>query len=518
MERLEKIKMLKLLRQKERRKSESSLIEFYKASWHVLEPSTERLDNWHLEYLSEYLEIAALRIPAEYGPHAGKIARNILANIPPRYSKSRLVTVCFPVWCWIQESSKSHIAGPGLRAACWSYSDKLSTKHSVERRLLIQSAWFLGNWRHFKLTSDQNVKTEFENGARGHMLATSIGGTSTGKGGNLLIVDDPQDPKRAHSDAMRYAGIEFYKSSVQTRMDDKKRGIKIVVMQRLHDEDLSGWLLKHQPGKWIHIKIPGVIDETGEAMEFVFPRSGRVVKMKPGDFLWEEREGKEEMDEQRTGLGSAGFAGQYKQDPAPKEGYIIKKDWIRYWHYLPSGPGRQWVQIPDRFDKKITSWDLSMKDKWQAKSKDGPDHTAAWAMGKRGSDVFLVDRLLEILEFVQTKRDFEDFAKKHPDAIQHVIEDKASGPALQSELKSIVGSLFMFEPRGSKEERMETVSPQFEAGNVFLPHPSMKGFEWVDEFVERLCKFPNISVKDDMDALSQGLIHLKHRATMFDYQ
>src|SRR5207253_2135449 len=158
--------------------------------------------NWHLDLLCEYLEKA----------REGKPKRLII-NVPPRTMKSTLVTVCWPVWWWATEA--------GTRFMMVSYADELAADHSVFRRNLIQSEWYQERWGHkFTLAKDQNLKTLYENSMRGRMMATSISGTATGKGGDVLIVDDPQNPKKAFSDVEREATNKNFDATFRTRLNN----------------------------------------------------------------------------------------------------------------------------------------------------------------------------------------------------------------------------------------------------------------------------------------------------------
>lgn len=231
-----KAELLERLKLQQRLRLEASLPEFIRAAWKVLEPGNRYSHNWHIDLIAERL--TALR---------QRQIRRLIINIPPRCMKSLLCSVMWPAWIWTTE--------PERRFLFASYSDSLSTKHSVDRRTLMSSAWYQSLWAHrFRFASDQNVKTEFQNTARGHMIATSVTGTATGKGGDFLVVDDPHNPKQALSELEREAAIRFFTQTLVTRLDDPKTGSICVIMQRLHELDLSGYLLAK--GGWEHISLP----------------------------------------------------------------------------------------------------------------------------------------------------------------------------------------------------------------------------------------------------------------------
>lgn len=288
-----------------------SLSAFVRAAWPVLEPGTPYLHNWHVDLISEHLEAVT----------AGQTTR-LLINMPPRYGKSIVVSVLWPVWEWI--------TNPETRWMFASYSEKLSTKHSLDRRGVIQSDWYQERWgEKFRLSSDQNVKTEFQNDRRGVMVSTSVGGSATGKGGTRIVVDDPHNPQQAESDVQRQAGLDFFNKTLGSRLDDKKRGAIVVVMQRLHEEDVSARALELG---YTHVKIPGVAPERTVV---TFP-SGREVIREEGDLLWPEREGPAEIATMRATLGSYGFAGQYDQEPAPPGGGLFRREWFT--KFVEAGP------------------------------------------------------------------------------------------------------------------------------------------------------------------------------------
>ncbi len=186
---------------------------FVLQAWPILEPATAFLANWHLDLICEYLEAVT----------AGDI-RRLVINIPPRYGKTLLVTVLWPIWEWLQQ--------PANRYLFASYSEALAVQQSLDRRQVIQSAWYQDAWGdRVHLVADQNEKTAYRNTQRGLMVATSIGGTVTGRGGNRLIVDDPHTPLGAESDAVRQRAIDFFHETLVTRLDDKRRGAIVVVKQ-----------------------------------------------------------------------------------------------------------------------------------------------------------------------------------------------------------------------------------------------------------------------------------------------
>lgn len=448
-----------------------SFIHFFRAAWSVLEPSAPLLNNWHQECIAEYLQATL----------TGDIKRLII-NVPPRYSKSLMVTVMFPAWCWIKD--------PSLRFINASYSEDLATKHNVDRRTLMRSEWYRTAWGHkFQFSEEQNQKTEYVNDKRGHMVAAGMLGTVTGKGGDYVIIDDPHNPKKAESDAERTAAVNAFDSTFTTRLDNKKTGRMIVVMQRLHFKDLTGHLLdkKAQGEDWTHLKLPA---EAPKRTIVVFPISKRKIIREKNDVLHPDREGPKELKAMKIALGSYGYAGQYDQNPTPRVGGLFKKT---YWRY--------YTALPQKFDQIILSWDMSFKDLTSS------DEVCGFAMGIVGADIYIFDCENDQWGFSKTCEALKRMSLRHPLAIRKLVEDKANGPAVIDYLKSKIAGLIAENPEGSKMERAALVEPIVESGNVHLPHPSIAP-PWVQKLIDQAAAFPKGDRDDMVDAMTQGIKYL----------
>jgi predicted phage terminase large subunit-like protein len=450
--------------------AERSLEHFYRCAWdEVLEPTKPLLDSWYQGYVSEYLEACYLR----------QIKRLII-NMPPRYGKSSLVSVAFPSWVWQRK--------PGLRFMSFSYSMNLSTKHSMDRRTVIESQWYQRRWgTKFSLDTDSNQKTQFSNDKRGHMLASSLHGSGTGLGGDFLIVDDPHDTTRAGSKLKREADVQAFDRKVRTRLDDKMNGVIILVMQRLDENDMVGHVEKTEGlveagGEWTKIKVQGV---ARRKTIVVFPRTGRELVRPPGDVLLPAYEDLDAHRKMKRGMGSYGYSGQYDQDPSPASGGIIKRKW---W--------RRWKVLPDRLDDSLISADTSFK------GEEDSDWVVFQAWGKKGPKKYLIDQVRGQMDFPTACQAFLDFCAAHPKISRKVIEDKANGPAMIAVLKDKLPGLVAFNPKTSKVERARAVSPTIEAGDVEIPEDG----EWVGDFVEECTAFPKGATADRVDTMTQALL------------
>lgn len=452
--------------------AEQSLSHFIKAAWPVLEPGREYLENWHIDAIADHLE--AIRL--------GHI-RKLIINMPPRNLKSIAVTVCFPAWFWLHDPSK--------RFMCGSYSSTLSTKHNIDRRTIIESPWYQKAWSaRFKLAGDQNQKTKFMNDRRGQMLATSVGASAIGEGADIIIIDDPVNPVAAKSDVERENANTWRDQSMSTRKNDKKTAAEIIVMQRLHQKDLTGHVLskKDEPEPWTHLCLEG---RATKRQVIVFPVSKREVVREPGDLLHPEREGQREHQQALTDLGTAGYQSQYQQDPKTQEGGFFKRQWWKRYGELPMKRLRR-VQFWDCAEKPGVTNDFSVCATW--------DQTA--------SGFYLVDLWSERVAFPELQAACKDLYARHkPDAI--VIEDKSAGVQLIQNLKADTSlPILPYDPgRKDKVVRASGAQPTVEAGNCYLPSDR----PWVELFLSRHEKFPNDDHDDEVDTTSMMVEYFRNQ-------
>lgn len=456
------------------RRARISLRFFVEWAWSILEPRTAFQPNYHIDLICEYLEALT----------TGEILRLVI-NIPPRYMKSLLVSVFWPCWEWYQQPSGRYIFS--------SYAEGLASHHSLSRRRLIRSRLYRRFAPEISLTRDQQEKLEFHNTLGGIMVATSTGGSITGKGGNRLIIDDPHNPIQAESDAQRQQAIDFFRYTLSTRLDDPRRDAIVLVMQRLHTRDLTAVCLEQG---FTHLCLPAMAPSH---TTIVFPRSGRTVVRELDSPLWPERQGVAELEHQRQTLGTYGFAGQYQQSPAPREGGMFKLEWWPYWDQLP------------RCNEIYQSWDLSFKD------GDGHDYVVGLVAARSGTHVYILDRFKRKVSFVETLQAIRQMREKYPGTRVVLIEDAANGPAVVSALHKEIPGILAVTPEGGKLSRAAAVQPQIEAGQVFLPRPRFAdgqlraGYAWVEDFMEQCSVFPKGEHDDDVDALTQLLVYLQKR-------
>ena len=283
----------------------NDLSAFIHKSFNTINPSVKYSHNWHIDLIAEYLKEV----------YNGNIKRLII-NIPPRSLKSVCISVAFPAWILGKN--------PSSRIIVASYSEILSLKHSTDCRIIINSQWFKKLFPDFQLNQSQNEKHKFATTQNGYRFATSIGGSLTGEGGDILIVDDPHNPQQIMSDKYRLKTIEWFSNTFVSRLNDKKNGVIIIVMQRLHQKDLLGYLLSKSENNCTVLAIPSIAEKDE------YYSIGNFEKFrKKGEILHPSREGIREIERIKKDMGSYVFSAQYQQKPIVKEGNMIKFQWIK---------------------------------------------------------------------------------------------------------------------------------------------------------------------------------------------
>lgn len=470
----QKIYQIRLQREKLRRIAEVKFSTFLKCyAWPVLQPATHFIDNWHIDAICEHLEAV----------NAGQI-RRLIINLPFRMLKSTIVSQAFPAWEWIRK--------PHLQYLTASYAKDVATRDAVDCRKIIESPLYQDAWGDkFMMTSDQNVKTRYENNKQGSRVVTATDAAGTGFGGNRVIVDDPVSALEADSPKARANSIEWWKGTASTRLNNPKDDALIVTHQRLNLKDLTGYILANEKG-WEQLVLPMRYDPAKTkttSLGFKDPRT------KKGELLAPARLDEAVVKDMETRLGSYHVSAQLQQDPVGREGTIFKPgDW-KFYHVPPA-------QLASDMDEIIWSWDCTFK------GLDTSDYTAGWCIGRKGANKYLLHRVNERLGFGDAKTKIENENKRKPFAsklIATLIEDKANGPAIIDTLLEIIPGLLAINPQGGKEARANAIQPQHQAGNLYLPSPTMPGFEWVNDVLDTFTNFPDVDFDDDVDAFTQGV-------------
>lgn len=370
---------------------------FIEGSFCELNPDAQFLSNWHIEAIASELE-RCLR---------GETKRLIIC-VPPRSLKSHCASVAFPAWLLGHK--------PSAQIICASYGQDLADKLALDSRTLMNSEWYR-NVFATRLSSQRQAVSEFITEAHGFRLATSVGGVLTGRGGDFIIIDDPLKPDEAVSDTQRNAVNDWYEHTLYSRLNNKQTGCIILIMQRLHEDDLVGHLL--QQGGWKILKFPAIAieDETHIIQNCYGTRTVRRVK---GTALHPERESEDQLADIRRNLGEYNFAGQYQQEPAPLGGGMVKLDWLKTYKV---------GEEPAQFDLVFQSWDTAVK------ATELSDYSVCTTWGKKDQNLYLLHVLRQRMEYPELKRAVRGQAARF-NATTVLIEDKSSGTELIQELHS----------------------------------------------------------------------------------
>jgi predicted phage terminase large subunit-like protein len=311
-------------------------------------------------------------------------------------------------------------------------------------------------------------------------------------GGDILIFDDPLNPEQAISQVEREAVNLRFDTTFRSRINDPATGVKIIIMQRLHELDLTGHVLAREKSRWEHISLPAIVLKD---QSWKFPSSKKMKNQKAGDLLWSARLPKSFLDSQRVGMGSWAFNGQYQQTPAPLDGGIIKRQWVRFYR-----------QMPEKFEFMVQSWDCTFSG-----GQDN-DFVAGQVWGRSGGKYFMLPyRTYDRLDFGPTMAAIKSCHAKFPQAHAVLIEDKANGPAIISELRKEIAGMVAVNPEGGKLSRAQATAPLWESGSIELPDPQVFGCSWIEDYLHNICAFPKAAHDDDMDATSQALIYMRSR-------
>jgi predicted phage terminase large subunit-like protein len=403
----------------------------------------------------------------------------LIINIPPRNLKSICASVALPAYLLGQN--------PSRKVICVSYSDDLATKFSNDCRAVMRSDWYRRIFPKTRIDKAKDTETEVRTTERGYRLATSVGGTLTGKGGDIIIIDDPIKPQDAQSKSIRDKTIQWFENTLLSRLDDKMRGAIVLVMQRLHLQDLAGHLL--EKGGFEHLCLPAIA-EREQTIELGYKRTH---VRKPGEALDPIREPVVVLERLRGAMTPLVFSAQFQQSPIPLEGNLIKREWIRYF--------KGNVQ-PKHGDYIIISWDTAMKSSELADYSVG----TVWHVQERGKKIHLVDVVRGRFEYPELVAEALAAWKKWQNTCEYkflLIEDKGSGTSLIQSLKmqSIFAHRHHAKIEGDKIMRLTAQAALFHAGAVHFREDA----PWLGDLMAELLGFPGVRHDDQVDSISQAL-------------
>jgi predicted phage terminase large subunit-like protein len=518
------------------------LVKFIEHAWHVVEPSTPYVHGTHIQLVADHLEAVT----------KGQI-RNLLINLPPRHMKSLTVSVFWPVWEWI--------AAPHRRWLFASYAASLSIRDSLKCRRLIGSPWFQERWGdRLKLTSDQNEKMRFENDKTGCRIATSVGGSATGEGGDRVVVDDPHNVSERESDSIRRATLTWWDETMSTRLNDPKTGAKVIVMQRIHEKDLSGHVLEQ--GGYVHLCLPAEFDPAHRCTTILNLKDERMVE---GELLWPERISRSEIADFKLRLGPAGYAGQFQQRPAPAGGNRFKQEWFRYYRTAQPGSlsyplslrekGADWATARDRAGVRGNDECVTQSESSAASPHPNPLPRGEGARGERadyilarpdGSELCIrPDQCsrFAVMDPAGTEPDQNtrpcytviqvwDVTPAHDMLLVHqyraqvqapdaaaaavriarefdvgflAIEKDGHGLGIVQTVKRAGIAVKPIKARGSKEARSETAEIRMAGGMIYFP----QGAPFLWDLEQELIHFPRGEYADQVDALAHAAMQVQ---------
>ena len=422
--------------------------------------------NWHIDAMTYAAELVI----------NGKNKR-LITTVPPRHLKSIIFSVALPAFLLGLD--------PTRRIICVSYSNDLAVKHANDFRAVMNSVWYRRVFPNAKVSREKDTQYETMTTARGYRYATSLNGTLTGRGADIIVLDDPQKPDEALSEAHRNSAGQWFDTTLLSRLDSKSEGAVVMVMQRLHEDDLAGRLL--EKGGWHHFKIAAIAEQDEQIP--IGPR--RIHKRKAGTAIDPQRESLEDLARLRQSMGDLFFSAQYQQEPIPLAGNLIKAEWFKEYDVAPTYTYS---------DLLVISIDTAMKGTQLA------DFSVATVWLGRGDHCFLLDLWRERVDYPDLRRAVWQLRTKYPKATL-LIEDKGSGTSLIQDLRADKVAVIGINPEGDKLTRAAKISDQFEARSVFFP----RNAPWLSGLKAELLGFPNVRHDDQVDSVTQALSWMRQR-------
>lgn len=488
---------------------------FVKEAWHVVEPGKEFKGGWHIDAICDHLTYVSL----------GDID-DLVINIPPRHSKSTIVAVMWPAWEWVWRPSTQWLFA--------TYAIALTLRDSVKCRRLIQSPWYQQHFGDvFALSSDLNQKGRFDNDHNGYRLATSVGGTATGEGGDRIVVDDAHNMKEINSDTIRKGVIDWWRDVMSTRGNDPKKLGRVIIAQRGHHQDLPGHVLSS--GNWVHLNLPGYFVPNTRCVTKAKKDSQRVIPANPeiftfgdhikpvrkdqvlfidpreeeNELLTPDRFGPDEMRKLSYELTERGFEAQIQQNPSAKGGNILKEEHWREWTDIELPTIQFIIQSYDTAFEEDEESDFSARTTWGVfEHEESLNPALPWTArykGQKRLSLILLERMNRRFEFPELRENAMEAAELwKPDKI--LIEKKASGHSLAQELRRSGLPVARIQVKDSKFVRAHAASLILERGCVWYVKRN-----WADEVIQQCGNFPADDHDDMVDTVTMALLWLRKR-------
>lgn len=491
-ERASLIREIQLETERQKRLCELSLEVFARAAWHIIEPGTKLIWNWHLSTICGYLMAF----------HRGELPdKRLIINVPPGTLKSILVSVMYPAWCWISQ--------PELRFLTVTNEQGLAIRDALRMKQIITSGWFQSKWP-LPLQADQNEKTLYANAKRGFRQAQGITAATTGKRGDCIIIDDPIDAKHAFSDVIRQGVNDTWDQALSSRLNHLEESGVLLIMQRLHEDDLTGHLLKKVKSSWTVLSIPMRYEgaPTFDPGKDINKPDLCDHRIKKGELLFPKRFSQRAVEALEEDLGEYGTAGQLQQRPSPLGGGILKKHWWRVW------PDDRKLPVCDHI---FHSWDTAFSEKdaktaaYSARTRWG----IFWHEQRQRYCIMALGLWFDRVGYDELRQKVKDDDKRHdPDA--HLIEKKATGITLIQDMRrASPGRIRSYSPGKGEDKisRAHSVSPMLQAAQVYVPNKEWALGNGKDRLglIDYCASFPNGAppTADITDTVTQALIYLR---------
>lgn len=457
---------------------------FFRMAWPHIDPA-HLLWNWHLDLVCDQMEAVARREVTE-----------MVICVPPRSLKSQILSVAFPAWVWTWFPQAKFITG--------SNELTLATRDAVKTRRLVESDWYQRRWGAkspwltrmsdgrenpgVTLAGDQNNKTYYETTAGGHRFCCTPGSNVTGHGGDFVTVDDPHPTQKAESEAERLKVKTWWWEAIPTRLNEPDRGVKLVIQQRVHHDDLAGSCIQR---KWRHLVLPMEFEADHPQRHPLDPRT------EDGQLLHPERTSRIALGRLKSALGEYGSAGQLQQRPTQRAGGMFQRAWFRV---VPRS-----AVPPEAFHNRVRRWDLAATVPEAGKD---PDWTAGLLMGKCNLGRYWI---FDVQRFRAPPHEVEQAIKgmgSQDGTGTRVVMSQDPGQAGKSQVAYLTPRLAPLPlewvvETGEKADRARGLAAQAGIGNVFLVEGS-----WNEAFLDEIAQFPLGTHDDQVDCASGAFIAL----------
>ena len=506
-----------------------SLVSFIRMAWSIVEPGQPYTHGWHIDAICEHLEA----ITDGHELADGTLYNRLLVNVPPGTMKSLITNVFWPAWEW------GPCNMPHLRYVCAAHKvENLSARDSRRMRQLITSEWYQARWGELvKLAKDQNEKLNFVNSVGGFRIATAI--TSlTGIRGDRVIIDDPHSVDSAASETQRQTEVTTFLEAIPTRLNDPIRSSIVIIMQRLHEEDVSGVILDKQLG-YDHLMLPMEYDPARAfptKLGFVDPRS------EAGELLFPERFPAEVVTRDKRVMGPYATAGQFQQEPTPRGGGVIKREWWRLYEasvfppmeYVVASLDTAYTIKAENDFSALTVWGLfsgaqaQRIDAYATRGGQRRDTQDAMNMfdqaaqvlhkgpeGPRGDQPRLM-----LMDGWQERLELHDLVEKVAKSCRRLkvdlllIENKAAGHSVAQEIRRLYShedwGVQMYDPKTlDKLARLYSIQHLFAEGIIYAPDRA-----FADMVIQQVSVFPKGKNDDIVDTVSMAVKHFRDRGLL----